>query len=159
MENLVWHYPFFKVIMSSLPEFVGTVHIFLGPYRGNPIALYLRKGNNTCRISPSMYPWNRLVGTGETTNKAAADFEEKWKQGGLSPDMYTGPHWEGGIKPEKPKPAPPPPKPAAPPQSDTVGTPAPSAEVPPPEKAPSPCPSSSQDPESIPPGSTDSGLG
>ncbi len=159
MENLVWHYPFFKVAMSSLPEFVGTVHIFLGPYRGNPIALYLRKGNNTCRISPSMYPWNRLVGTGETTNKAAADFEEKWKQGGLSPDMYTGPHWEGGIKPEKPKPAPPPPKPAAPPQSDTVGTPAPSAEVPPPEKAPPPSPSSSQDPESITPGSTDSGLG
>lgn len=167
MENLVWHYPFFKVTMSSLPEFVGTVHIFLGPYRGNPIALYLRKENNTCRISPSMYPWNRLVGTGETTNKAAADFEEKWKQGGLSPDMYTGPHWEGGIKPEKPKPAPPPPKPAAPPppkpvappQSDTVGTPAPSAEVPPPEKAPSPSPSSSQDPESLTPGPTDSGLG
>ena len=159
MENLVWHYPFFKVIMSSLPEFVGTVHIFLGPYRGNPIALYLRKGNNTCRISPSMYPWNRLVGTGETTNKAAADFEEKWKQGGLSPDMYTGPHWEGGIKPEKPKPAPPPPKPAAPPQSDTVGTPAPSAEVPAPEKDPPPSPSSSQDPESITTRSTDSGLG
>ena len=159
MENLVWHYPFFKVAMSSLPEFVGTVHIFLGPYRGNPIALYLRKGNNTCRISPSMYPWNRLVGTGETTNKAAADFEEKWKQGGLSPDMYTGPHWEGGIKPEKPKPAPPPPKPATPPQSDTVGTPAPSAAVPPPEKAPPPSPSSSQDPESMTPGPTDSGLG
>lgn len=157
----------FKVTMSSLPEFVGTVHIFLGPYRGNPIALYLRKENNTCRISPSMYPWNRLVGTGETTNKAAADFEEKWKQGGLSPDMYTGPHWEGGIKPEKPKPAPPPPKPAAPPppkpvappQSDTVGTPAPSAKVPTPEKDPPPSPSSSQTPGSIPPGSTDSGLG
>lgn len=159
MENLVWHYPFFKVAMSSLPEFVGTVHIFLGPYRGNPIALYLRKGNNTCRISPSMYPWNRLVGTGETTNKAAADFEEKWKQGGLSPDMYTGPHWEGGIKPEKPKPAPPPPKPAAPPQSNTVGTPVPFAEAPTLEKALPPSRSSSQDPESITPGSTDSGLG
>lgn len=97
--------------MNVLPEFVGTVHIILGPYRGNPIALYLQKENDTCLISPHIYPWNRIVGTGETTNKAAADFEEKWKQEGLAPEMYTGPHWEGGIKPEKPKP---PPKPAAP---------------------------------------------
>ncbi len=98
--------------MESLPEFVGTVHIFLGPYRGNPIALYIRQDSDTFKISPRIYPWNRTMGVGENPNKAAADFEEKWKKNGLSPDMYTGPHWEGGIKPEKPKPTPPP-KPAA----------------------------------------------
>ena len=97
--------------MDSLPEFVGTVHIFLGPYRGNPIALYMRRDETTCYISPRMYPWNRTVGTGETPNKAAAAFEAKWKENDLAAEMYSGPHWEGGIKPEKPKP---PPKPAAP---------------------------------------------
>ncbi len=97
--------------MSTLPEFVGTIHIFLGPYRGNPIALYLRQEGESCQISPTIYPWNRFVGTGETVNKAAADFDLKWKEGDLTAEMYSGPHWEGGIKPEKPKP---PPKPAAP---------------------------------------------
>ena len=102
--------------MSVLPEFIGTVHIILGPYRGNPIGLYLLQEGESCRISPNIYPWNRIIGTGETTNKAAADFEAKWKESGLADEMYTGPHWEGGIKPEKPKPPPkpvsPPPKPA-----------------------------------------------
>ena len=97
--------------MSSLPEFVGTIHIFFGPYRGNPIGLYLRKEGDSCSISPTSYPWNRFVGVGETVNKAAADFDAKWKEGDLATEMYSGPHWEGGIKPEKPKP---PPKPAAP---------------------------------------------
>ena len=97
--------------MSALPEFVGTIHIFFGPYRGNPIGLYLRKEGDSCSISPTIYPWNRFVGVGETANKAAADFDAKWKEGELAADMYSGPHWEGGIKPEKPKP---PPKPAAP---------------------------------------------
>lgn len=97
--------------MSTLPEFVGTIHIFLGPYRGNPIALYLRQEGESCQISPTIYPWNRFIGTGETVNKAAADFDLKWKEGDLAAEMYSGPHWEGGIKPEKPKP---PPKPAAP---------------------------------------------
>ena len=96
--------------MSSLPEFVGTIHIFFGPYRGNPIGLYLRKEGDSCSISPTSYPWNRFVGVGETVNKAAADFDAKWKEGDLATEMYSGPHWEGGIKPEKPKP---PPKPAA----------------------------------------------
>ncbi|NJN45116.1 MAG: hypothetical protein HC806_10635 [Anaerolineae bacterium] len=54
------------------------------------------------------------MGVGETPNKAAADFENKWKETGLADEMYHGPSWEGGIKPEKPKPTPPP-KPAAPP--------------------------------------------
>ncbi|MEJ2229641.1 MAG: hypothetical protein P8X46_00470 [Nitrospirales bacterium] len=99
--------------MESLPELVGTVHIILGPYRGNPIALYMRQDGSICQISPRIYPWNRTVGVGDTPNRAAADFEAKWKETELADDMYTGPHWEGGIKPEKPKPIPPP-KPAAP---------------------------------------------
>ena len=97
--------------MSTLPEFVGTIHIFFGPYRGNPIGLYLRQEGDSCSIAPTVYPWNRVVGVGETVNKAAADFDAKWKEGELAAEMYSGPHWEGGIKPEKPKP---PPKPAAP---------------------------------------------
>ena len=99
--------------MASLLEYVGYVHIYLGPYRGNPIALYLLRSEKGCRISPKAYPWNDVIGIGETPNKAAADFEEKWKGKGLSADMYSGPSWEGGIKPEKPAP----PKPAAPPKA------------------------------------------
>lgn len=99
--------------MSSIPEFVGTIHIYLGPYRGNPIALYSRHADGAVRVSPTMYPWNRFVGIGETVNKAAADFDAKWKAGDLAPDVYSGPHWEGGIKPEKPKPPPKPKPPAA----------------------------------------------
>jgi hypothetical protein len=95
--------------MVNLLEYVGNVHVFLGPYRGNPIALYLKKSPNGCEIAPKIYPWNEVVGKGETPNRAAADFEEKWKAKGLSADMYTGPAWEGGIKPEKPAP----PKPLA----------------------------------------------
>ena len=97
--------------MNTLSEFVGTIHIFGGPYRGNPIALYLRKYGEACHISPRISPWNRFVGIGETVNKAAADFDAKWKENDLAPESYSGPHWEGGIKPEKPKP---PPKSAAP---------------------------------------------
>jgi hypothetical protein len=103
--------------MASLLEYVGSVHIFLGPYRGNPIALYLRRTGSGCQIGPKVYPWNDVMGVGETPNKAAADFEEKWKTRGLTADMYSGPAWEGGIKPERPappKPAAPPPKPATP---------------------------------------------
>ncbi len=99
--------------MGSLLEYVGYVHIYLGPYRGNPIALYLLRSDKGCRIGPKAYPWNDVIGVGETPNKAAADFEEKWKGKGLSADLYSGPSWEGGIKPEKPTP----PKPAAPPKS------------------------------------------
>ena len=94
--------------MATLLEYVGSVHIYLGPYRGNPIALYLRRTEAGCQIGPRAYPWNDVVGAGETPNKAAADFEEKWKGKGLAADKYSGPSWEGGIKPEKPAP----PKPA-----------------------------------------------
>ncbi len=97
--------------MSQILEYVGSLHIYLGPYRGNPVALYLKRLENSCQIGPKAYPWNDVVGTGETPNKAAADFEEKWKTKGLAPEMFSGPSWEGGIKPERPAP----PKPAAPP--------------------------------------------
>ena len=105
--------------MATLLEYVGYVHIYLGPYRGNPIALYLKRTDIGCEIGPRTYPWNDVRGTGETPNKAAADFEEKWKGKGLAADMYSGPAWEGGIKPEKPAP----PKPAAPakPATPTAG--------------------------------------
>ena len=102
--------------MAHLLEFVGSLHIYLGPYRGNPISLYLKRTETGCRIGPKAYPWNDVVGIGETPNRAAADFEEKWKAKGLTPEMYSGPSWEGGIKPERPAPPKPPaaPKPAAP---------------------------------------------
>ena len=107
--------------MAQLLEYVGSIHIYLGPYRGNPVALYLKRGDANCQIGPKAYPWNDVVGTGETPNKAAADFEEKWKTKGLAPEMFSGPSWEGGIKPERPAP----PKPAAPPAATTPGASAP----------------------------------
>lgn len=129
--------------MASLLEYVGCVHIFLGPYRGNPIALYLRRTESGCQIGPKVYPWNDVTGVGETPNKAAADFEEKWKVRGLTAGMYSGPAWEGGIKPEKPAPpkpaaAPKPavaPKPAAPTAAAPAGQPAPSTQAPPDQAA------------------------
>ena len=115
--------------MANLLEYVGSVHIYLGPYRGNPIALYLKRSDTSCQIGPKVYPWNSVVGTGETPNKAAADFEDKWKAKGLSADMYSGPSWEGGVKPEKPAPPKPPaaPKPAASTVAAPAGQPAASA--------------------------------
>jgi hypothetical protein len=110
--------------MANLLEYVGCVHIYLGPYRGNPIALYLKRTESGCQIGPKAYPWNDVLGVGETPNKAAADFEDKWKTKGLSADMYSGPAWEGGIKPEKPAP----PKPAVPPKP--AAAPAPTASSP-----------------------------
>ena len=124
--------------MATLLEYVGSVHIYLGPYRGNPIALYLRRTETGCQIGPRAYPWNDVVGAGETPNKAAADFEEKWKGKGLAADMYSGPSWEGGIKPERPAP----PKPAAPPKppaAPAAGTPA-ATSVPNAAPVPSPSP-------------------
>ena len=123
--------------MASLLEYVGSVHIFLGPYRGNPIALYLRRTESGCQIGPKVYPWNDVTGVGETPNKAAADFEEKWKTKGLTADMYSGPAWEGGIKPERPAPPksatttpkPPSPKPAVAPVGPTPDSPVPTAPV------------------------------
>lgn len=115
--------------MANLLEYVGSVHIYLGPYRGNPIALYLKRSDTRCQIGPKVYPWNDVVGTGETPNKAAADFEDKWKAKGLSADMYSGPSWEGGVKPEKPAPPKPPaaPKPAASTAAPPAGQPTASA--------------------------------
>jgi hypothetical protein len=113
--------------MAVLLEYVGCVHIFLGPYRGNPIALYLKRTESGCQIGAKAYPWHDVTGVGETPNKAAADFEDKWKTKGLTADMYSGPSWEGGIKPERPAPPKPPaaPKPAAatPPAEPASGSP------------------------------------
>jgi hypothetical protein len=137
--------------MAHLLEYVGCVHIYLGPYRGNPIALYLKRSDAGCQIGPKVYPWNGVVGTGESPNKAAADFEEKWKAKGLSAEMYSGPSWEGGIKPEKPAPPKPP---AAPKPAVQAGAPAPSSPSntqPPPAPAPAkaaPASSSSSNDES-----------
>jgi hypothetical protein len=140
--------------MEHLLEYVGSVHIYLGPYRGNPIALYLKRTNGGCQIGPKAYPWNDVIGTGETANKAAADFEEKWKTKGLSADMYSGPSWEGGIKPERPAPPKPPaaPKPAVPtavsaPDGQPV-TPPPS--VPAADTAPAPTPALAAQPKDEP---------
>jgi hypothetical protein len=118
--------PTLETGMAHLLEYVGSVHIYLGPYRGNPISLYLKRIEAGCQISPKAYPWNDVVGSGETPNKAAADFEEKWKANGLSADMYSGPSWEGGIKPERPAPPKPPaaPKPAVSAASAPAGQPA-----------------------------------
>jgi hypothetical protein len=109
----MWHHAAsdFGAEMADLLEYVGCIHIYLGPYRGNPVALYMKRTDTRCEIGPRAYPWNDVVGAGETPNKAAADFEEKWKTKGLAPEMFSGPAWEGGIKPERPAP----PKPAAPP--------------------------------------------
>ncbi len=150
--------------MSTLPEFVGTIHIFFGPYRGNPIGLYLRKEGDSCSIAPTVYPWNRVVGVGETVNKAAADFDAKWKEGDLAAEMYSGPHWEGGIKPEKPKPPPKPavPKPeatqppeaAAPPKPD-AGTPASSPTTAGGSASPEPAPDREPTPPPVTPAESD----
>ena len=142
-------------LMASLLEYVGSVHIFLGPYRGNPIALYLRRTESECQIGPKVYPWNDVMGIGETPNKAAADFEEKWKTNGLTTDLYSGPAWEKGIKPEKPAPpkpaAAPPPKPATPPAP--AATPASSPPASPPSATtavPATTPSSTEAPDTAP---------
>jgi len=133
----LWHDTnFLRTCIVSLLEYVGSIHIFLGPYRGNPIALYLKRTESNCQIGPKVYPWNDVTGVGETPNKAAADFEEKWKTRGLTTEMYSGPSWEGGIKPEKPappKPAAPPAKAATPPKPATTQT----------ETAPAPAPTTS----------------
>jgi len=130
--------------MASLLEYVGCVHIFLGPYRGNPIALYLRRTESECQIGPKVYPWNDVTGIGETPNKAAADFEEKWKVRGLTADMYSGPAWEGGIKPEKPAPPKPAaaPKPATPPTAGSTppASPGPSTQTAPTQAGAAPAP-------------------
>lgn len=137
--------------MAALLEYVGCVHIFLGPYRGNPIALYLKRTESGCQIGPKVYPWNDVMGIGETPNKAAADFEEKWKGKGLTADMYSGPAWEGGIKPEKPAPPKPavPSKPAAPAPATAAAAPAASpaaASQPAPAAPAAPSPSSETKP-------------
>jgi len=105
-------------------RFVGTVHVFQGPAKSNPVALYARKDGEAYRIAAVVESWTAVVGHGPTINKAAGDFEIKWKAQPIPADQYTGPHWEEGIKAEKP---PAPPKPAA---SAPAATTAPTPQTP-----------------------------
>lgn len=101
-------------------RFVGTVHFFQGPTKSNPIALYARKQGGEFVIAAVIEPWNSVSGAGPTINKAAGNFEINWKAQPIPAEQYSGPHWEEGIKAEKPAP---PPKPAAP--APAVGAAAP----------------------------------
>lgn len=92
--------------MAQARRFVGTVHVFQGPQKSNPTALYAAKDGEEFVIFTLVEPWTGIVGKGPTINKSAGDFEIKWKAQPLPADEYTGPHWEEGIKAEKP-PAPP----------------------------------------------------
>lgn len=101
--------------MISVPKrLVGTVHLYQGPSKSNPVAVYARKQGEEYLVAPLIEPWSAVLGKGPTINKAAGDFEIKWKAQPIPADQYTGPHWEEGIKAEKP---PAPPKPAAAPVS------------------------------------------
>lgn len=102
-------------------RFVGTVHFFQGPTKSNPIALYARKQGADFVIASVIEPWNGVSGTGPTINKAAGNFEINWKAQPIPAEQYSGPHWEEGIKAEKP---PPPPKPAAPTTATGAAAPA-----------------------------------
>jgi hypothetical protein len=119
-------------------RFVGTVHVFQGPAKSHPVALYARKEGEEFLIAAVLEPWSEIVGRGPTINKAAGDFEIKWKAQPIPAEQYTGPHWEEGIKVEKP---PPPPKPAVP----AAGA-APGASSPPPAGLPEGSGASAGDP-------------
>jgi hypothetical protein len=109
-------------VIQVARRFVGTVHFFQGPSKSNPIALYARKQGADFVIAPVIEPWNAVSGTGPTINKAAGNFEINWKAQPIPPEQYSGPHWEEGIKAEKPAP---PPKPAAPAAAAAAGATAP----------------------------------
>jgi hypothetical protein len=96
--------------LKSPVGFVGTVHLS-GTDQSNPIALYARKQGADFVIAAVIEPWNGVSGTGPTINKAAGNFEINWKAQPIPAEQFSGPHWEEGIKAEKPAP---PPKPAAP---------------------------------------------
>jgi len=95
--------------MARARRFVGTIHVFQGPQKSNPTGLYAIRNGEEFVIGPLVDPWKNVVGKGLTINKAAGDFEIKWKARPLPADQYTGPHWEEGIKAEKPAPPPKPP--------------------------------------------------
>jgi len=119
--------------MTQARRFVGSIHVFQGPQKSNPTGLYAVKNGEEFAISPLVEPWKGVVGTGPTINKAAGDFELKWKAQPLPPDQYTGPHWEEGIKAEKP---PAPPKPAAAPPAAPAKAAAPASDPPAPPDVP-----------------------
>lgn len=102
-------------------RFVGTVHFFQGPNKSNPIALYARKQGADFVIGAVIEPWDTVSGSGQTINKAAGNFEVNWKAQPIPAEQYSGPHWEEGIKAEKPAP---PAKPAAPAPAAAAASPA-----------------------------------
>jgi hypothetical protein len=110
------------VVIQVARRFVGTVHFFQGPNKSNPIALYARKHGADFVITAVIEPWNSVSGAGPTINRAAGNFEVNWKAQPIPAEQYSGPHWEEGIKAEKPAP---PPKPAAPAPAVAAGAAAP----------------------------------
>lgn len=116
-----------SVVIQVARRFVGTVHFFQGPSKSNPIALYARKQGADFVIAAVIEPWNTVSGTGPTINKAAGNFEINWKAQPIPAEQYSGPHWEEGIKAEKPAP---PPKPPAPSPAAGVAGPAQPAPTP-----------------------------
>src|SRR6476469_7418023 len=99
--------------MAHLLEYVGNVHIFLGPYRGNPIALYLLRGTSQCEIAPKIYPWNEVLGKGETPNN------EKPSATAPTTDLRAGAPAGTGTAAQ---PAPPPSSPSKPVNTSVAST-------------------------------------
>jgi hypothetical protein len=120
-----------SVVIQVSRRFVGTVHFFQGPSKSNPIALYARKQGADVVIAAVIEPWNAVSGTGPTINKAAGNFEINWKAQPIPAEQYSGPHWEEGIKAEKPAPPPKPPAPAPAAGAAAPAQPAPTPAAPP----------------------------
>src|SRR5207244_10737667 len=56
----------FGSVMTQKFEFVGTVQLWPNGARGNPVALYLEKlENSECRISARLSEWRHVVGVGD----------------------------------------------------------------------------------------------
>jgi hypothetical protein len=122
-------------VIQVARRFVGTVHFFQGPSKSNPVALYAHKQGADFVIAAVIEPWNTVSGAGPTINKAAGNFEVNWKAQPIPAEQYSGPHWEEGIKAEKPAP-PPKPAAAAPATAPGVGAAAPAQPAPAPAAPP-----------------------
>ena len=82
--------------MANLIDTSAGWHIYSYPSWKSHRVVSQKNGDQLPHRSEN-YPWNAVVGIGDT-HKAAADFEDKWLAKALSADMYSGPSWEGGIK-------------------------------------------------------------
>jgi len=100
--------------MAHKLEFVGTIQFWPSGVRGNPIALFMEKAEDgECRIGARLPEWQHIIGVGATVNKAAGNYELTLRAAVPTDNAYEGPHWNAGIKAEKPAP----PKPAAAPSA------------------------------------------